>query len=455
MNKEKLHIHLIGIGGVGMSAIAFILLDLGYKISGSDIIPSKITAKLVDKGATFYKGHNKENIQGANLVVVSSAIAETNPEIKEAEDKNVTIIKRAEMLSDIMNKKSGIAIAGTHGKTTTTSMVGLLLEKAGFDPTVIVGGEGNNIKGNAKFGLGEYIVAEADESDGTFLKLNPHIAVITNIEDDHMEYYEKMENILKYFRKFSNKINDNGRVILCKDCKNVQKLLKNCRKNFITYGISEQADFMAKEIIFNKLSSKSKIYYKNKKMGELHLNIPGNHNILNALASVVVAKEIGIDFKEIAEILRDFKGVKRRMEIVSDINSEMLIIDDYAHHPTEIVATLSALRNSWKDRRLIAVFQPHRFTRTKLLAEKFGKAFFDANYVIVNDIYAANEPPIAGISGETIFNEIKKNNHKHVKYIPSKNNILRYLNKNVQPGDIVITMGAGDVWTISRELAKQ
>lgn len=455
MNKKKLHIHLIGIGGSGMSGLASILLDLGYRISGSDIMPSKITKRLTDKGATIFKGHSRDNIKGVNLVVVSSAIPESNPEIEGAIKENIKIIKRAEMLAKIMEHKYGIAVAGTHGKTTTTSMISLLLEKSGFDPTVIIGGEVNDIQGNAKLGFGRCVVAEADESDGSFLKLNPSLVVVTNIEDDHLDHYKNLENVLKDFKKFINKIPDNGSVILCKDCENIRGLIKDYKKRYITYGISLDADIMAKEIELNKLNSKSQIYWRNKKMGELYLNVAGHHNILNALAAIAVAKELGMNFIEIAEILEAYQGVQRRMEVVINIDDEILIMDDYAHHPTEIKVTLNAIKHSWKNRRIIVVFQPHRYTRTKLLAEKFGKVFFDADRVIINDVYAANEPPILGISGRTIFNEIKKANHSHLKYIPSKNNTIDYLYENIQPGDIIITMGAGDVWTISQKLAKK
>lgn len=455
MNEEKLHIHLIGIGGAGMSGLASILLDLGYKISGSDIISSKITKRLADKGAVVFQGHDKNNIEGADLIVISSAISESNPEIRGAIEKDIKVIKRAEMLAKIMENKYGIAIAGTHGKTTTTSMISLLLEKSGFDPTVIVGGEANNIHGNAKLGFGRYVVAEADESDGSFLKLNPSLGVVTNIEDDHLDYYKNIENVLKGFKTFINRVPDDGSVILCKDCENVRRLIKDYRKKYITYGIFTEADIIAKEIKLNRLNSKSQIYWQNKKMGELCLNVPGYHNVLNALAAIAVAKGLGMDFIKIAEILETYQGVQRRMEIIANLDDEILIMDDYAHHPTEIRVTLNAIRQSWKNRRIIVVFQPHRYTRTKLLAEKFGKVFFDADRVIINNVYSANEPSILGISGKTIFNEIKKTNHKHIKYIPSKNDTLNYLYEIIQFGDIIITMGAGDVWTISQELAKQ
>ncbi|GAI97917.1 unnamed protein product, partial [marine sediment metagenome] len=277
----------------------------------------------------------------------------------------------------------------------------------GFDPTVVVGGELNNFKNNAKLGKGNHIIVEADESDGSFLELNPHMAIVTNIEDDHLDHYKNMENILKDFRKFISKIPDNGQVILCKDCDNAKELVKQYGRNYISYGIFNKADLMAKDIELDKLNSKSKIYWQGEKIGELYLKVAGYHNILNALAAIVVARELGISFTEIAKILETFQGVHRRMEIITNLDDKILIIDDYAHHPTEIKITLSALRSSWQNRRIIAIFQPHRYSRTKLLAEKFGKVFFDADCVIINDIYSANELPISGISGETIFKEIE------------------------------------------------
>ena len=455
MNEKKLHIHFIGVGGSGMSGLASILLDSGHKISGSDIVTSKITKRLTDKGATIFKGHNKDNVEGADLIVVSSAIPESNSEISGARDRKITIIKRAKMLARLMDNKYGIAIAGTHGKSTTASMISLLLERSGFDPTVVVGGELNNFKNNAKLGKGNHIVVEADESDGSFLELNPQMAIVTNIEDDHLDHYENMENILKDFRKFINNVPDNGRIILCRDCDNVKELVKQYERSYISYGISTEADLMAKDIELDKLNSKSKIYWQGEKIGDLYLKVAGYHNILNALAAIAVSLVLGISFTEIAKTLDTFQGVHRRMEIVTITDDNILIIDDYAHHPTEIKATLSSLKNSWQDRRIIAVFQPHRYSRTKLLAKKFGQAFFDADCVIINDIYSANESPISGISGETIFREIKKTHHRQIKYLPSKDDILIYLYEMIKPGDIIITMGAGDIWTVGYELAKQ
>ncbi len=455
MDEKKMHIHFIGIGGSGMSGLASILLDSGYKVSGSDIESSKITSRLADKGAIIFKGHNENNVENADLVVISSAIHESNPEIKGAKNRKITMIKRAEMLARVMDNKYGIAVAGTHGKSTTASMISLLLEKGGFDPTVVVGGEQNNFKSNAKLGKGNHIVVEADESDGSFLELNPRMAVVTNIEDDHLDHYKNMENILKDFKKFIDKVPNNGRVILCKDCVNIKGLAKQYERNYVSYGIFTEADLMAKDIELDKLNSKSKIYWQGERIGELYLKVAGYHNILNALAAIAVARELGMNFMEITKILETFQGVHRRMEIIANLDDKILILDDYAHHPTEIKATLSALKSGWQDRRIIAVFQPHRYSRTKLLAEKFGKAFFDADCVIINDIYSANESPISGISGETIFKEVNKSNHRKVKYLPSKEEILSYLSEIVRPGDIIITMGAGDIWTVGQELAEQ
>ncbi len=455
MDEKKIHIHLVGIGGSGMSGLASILLDSGYEVSGSDIASSKITNRLANKGAIIFKGHNENNVENTDLVVISSAIPESNPEIKGAKNRKITVIRRAEMLARFMNNKYGIAVAGTHGKSTTASMISLLLEKSGLDPTVVVGGELNNFKNNAKLGQGNHIVVEADESDGSFLELNPQMAIVTNIEDDHLDHYENMENILKDFKRFIDKVPDNGRTILCRDCDNVRGLEVQYGKPYVSYGIFAEADLMAKDIELDKLSSKSKIYWQGEKLGELYLKAAGYHNILNALATVAVGRELGISFKKITEILETFQGVHRRMEIIANLDDKILILDDYAHHPTEVKATLNALKESWQNRRIIAVFQPHRYSRTKFLAEKFGKAFFDADYVVINDIYSANEPPISGISGKTVYREIKKSNHRQLKYFSLKNDILNYLSEIAQPGDIIITMGAGDIWTVGQQLAEQ
>ena len=391
MIEKKLHIHFIGIGGIGMSGLASILLDLGYKISGSDLINSKITRRLVEKGATIFKGHNRSNIEGADLIVISTAIPQSNPEVKGALEKNIRVIRRAEMLAKIVENKYLIAISGTHGKTTTTSMISLLLEKGGFDPLVLVGGEVDNIRGNAKLGFGKYAVAEADESDGSFLKLNPFLAVVTNIEDDHLDYYENLENISKDFKTFISRVPDDGRVVLCKDCENARRLMSDCRKKFITYAISADADIVAKEIKLDILSSESQIYWQNKKMGKLRLNVPGYHNISNALAAISVAKELGMKFSEIVEILKTYQAVERRMEIIANLDNGILVLDDYAHHPTQIRGVLRAARRRYGERRLVAVWEPHTFSRIRALREEFMTSFGVADQVLVMPIYAARE----------------------------------------------------------------
>jgi len=456
VNQNKEHIHFIGIGGAGMSGLASILLDLDYKVSGSDIKASKITKRLEDKGATIFYSHHQDHIKGADLLVISTAISQDNPEIQAARTQNIRVIRRAEMLAQIVENKKLIAVSGTHGKTTTTSMISLILERGGFDPLIVVGGEVINFGGNAKMGGGSYAIAEADESDGSFLKLNPFLAVVTNIEDDHLDYYGNMENASRDFSQFINKISDNGFAVLCKDCQNICELIKYCKKKIITYGVYTEADIVAKEVELKVLSSTSQVYWGKKKLGELHLNVSGYHNISNALASIAVTRELGMDFEKVASILETFAGVERRMQIVAQLNEEILVMDDYAHHPTEIRVTLRAIKESWQDRRIIVVFQPHRYTRTKILAHKFGEVFEDADKVIINDIYSANEPPIFGITGKTIFDQVvKANGHSDLRYIPEKSATLEYLTKVIKPRDIIITMGAGDVWMIGRELIKK
>lgn len=453
LNQNKKHIHFVGVGGAGMSGLASILLDLDYKISGSDLKVSKITKRLEEKGATIFYQHHPDNIRGANLVVISTAISSDNLEVQAAKKQKIRVIRRAEMLARLVEGKKLIAISGTHGKTTTTSMISLILEKAGLDPLIIVGGEVNNLGGNAKIGRGNYAIAEADESDGSFLKLNPYLAVITNIEDDHLDYYGNMENVYRDFNQFLNKISDNGFAVLCKDCKNVCELIKNCRKKIITYGLDSDADLVAKEVEFKVLSSTSQVYWRKKKLGKLYLNLSGYHNISNALASIAVSLELGIDFEKIVHILQTFSGVERRMQIIAQLDNEIMLMDDYAHHPTEIKVTLKAIKEGWKNRRIIVIFQPHRYTRTKILAHKFGEVFEDADQVIINDIYSANELPISGISGKTIFDQVvRANGHSCLRYIPDQDSTLEYLTTVIQSGDIIVTMGAGDVWKIGREL---
>lgn len=457
MNMEGKRIHFIGIGGTGMSGIASILLDLGCKISGSDLQSTIITKRLTNKGAMIFKGHHGSHITGANLVVISSAINEENKELIAARENNIEIIPRAEMLSRIMQQKYRIAVSGTHGKTTTTSMISLILERMNLDPTIAIGGEVNDIGGNAKLGKGDYVVVEADESDGSFLLLNPNIAIVTNIENDHLDYFTSIGKTIESFEKFINKVPDDGCIIFGYDCSNSRHIIKkNIPGNkLISYGFHKDAQIRAANTSFIENTSLSDIYYKNEKLGTLTLNIPGYHNISNALAAISTAMKLGINFEDVKEILYHFKGVKRRQEIIANFNKRIMIIDDYGHHPSEIKATLKAIRKGWPKRRIVAVFQPHRYSRTKLLLEQFGNAFQDSDIVIVNDIYPANEKPIPGVSAELVYQEIKNYKKENAHYFPGKKETISFLINMISNGDIVITLGAGDVWKVGKELANE
>lgn len=457
MNIEGKHIHFIGIGGTGMSGIASILLDLGYSISGSDLQSTIVTKRLTSKGAMIYKGHDGSHISGANLVVISSAINEENQEVIEAKKKKIEIIPRAEMLSRIMHQNHRIAVAGTHGKTTTTSMISLILEKMNLDPTIAIGGEVNDIGGNAKLGKGDYVVVEADESDGSFLLLNPNIAIVTNIENDHLDYYNSIGKTIESFERFINKVPENGCVIYGNDCPNARQIVKKhlSSQQIISYGFHSDSQIRAMNCILDKNTSTSEIYYKKEKLGSLKLNIPGYHNISNAMAAIATGIKLDIKFNNIKEILFHFRGVKRRQEIIADYEGKLMIIDDYAHHPSEIKATLEAIRKGWPNRRIIAVFQPHRYSRTKFLLEEFGNAFYNADIVVVNDIYSANEKPLPGISAELVYQKIKDYKKEKVFYCPEKEKAISFLEDIVADGDIVMTLGAGDVWKIGKEFAKK
>jgi len=457
MNIEGKRVHFIGIGGTGMSGIASILLDLGYEISGSDLQSTIVTRRLSNKGAMIYRGHDGSHITGANLVVISSAINEENQELIAAKQNNIEIIPRAEMLSRIMQQNHRIAISGTHGKTTTTSMISLILERMNMDPTIAIGGEVNDIGGNAKLGKGDYIVVEADESDGSFLLLNPNMAIITNIENDHLDYFTNLGKTLESFKEFIYKVPDDGYIIFGYDCLNTRQLIKkqDFKKRVISFGFDQQADLKAVNPCLLKNSSTSDIYYKKEKLGVLQLNIPGYHNISNALAAIAAAMDLGVKFTDIKKILFQFRGVKRRQELIANFDETLMIIDDYGHHPSEIKATLEGISKGWPGRRIITVFQPHRYSRTKLLLEQFGTAFRDADMVIVNDIYSANEMPIPGISSELVYDRVRKHKKNNVYYLPGKKETIPFLVDHISQGDIVITMGAGDVWKIGRELSRQ
>lgn len=434
-----------------MSGIAKVLLEMGYMVSGSDLSQSETTLKLEKIGAKVFKGHDSSNIEGAEAIVVSTAIPETNPELKAAREKGLKVFHRAEIVAELMSSKKGIAIAGAHGKTTTTSMVAVMLEHGGMDPTVIVGGELDYLKGNAKLGIGDYLVAEADESDGSFLKFLPEIAVITNIENDHMDFYGTMENVLNTFDTFlQNLPRENGLAILCVDNEYVHNMAKTLNRNFISYAIDGDAEYTARNIHTQGSTTIYDVYHKDERLGAIKINVPGRHNVQNSLASVIVGLHVGMDFEQIANGLSNFYGAKRRFQTKAKVNG-IWVVDDYAHHPTEIVSTLQAARQT-EPNRLICVFQPHRYSRTQLLKREFGGSFSACDILILTDVYSAGETPIPGVSGSTIRDEVEKQTNKQVVYIPEKEKIAKYLAQIIEVGDLVITMGAGNIYQVGEEL---
>ncbi|MEK6677921.1 MAG: UDP-N-acetylmuramate--L-alanine ligase [Nitrospirota bacterium] len=453
MFKKIKHIHFVGIGGIGMSGIAEVLLNLGYKVSGSDMNLSDTTKHLQDSGAFIYKGHAASNIEGADVVVISSAVSQENEEVKAAKKLLIPVIPRAEMLAELMRLKYGIAVAGAHGKTTTTSIIATVLVRGNIDPTVVIGGKLNSFGTNAKLGQGDFLVAEADESDGSFLKLSPTIAVVTTIDEEHLDYYKNLDAIKKAFLSFINKVPFYGLAVLCLDDKNIQDIIPSVEKRYVTYGFSAQADFAAKDIELKGFESSFKVINRGKELGRFKLNMPGLHNVYNALSAVAVGLELEIDIDAIKKAFAEFSGVQRRFQVKGEIN-DVMVVDDYGHHPTEIKATLAAAKSGW-DKRTIVIFQPHRYTRTKDLMKDFATAFYQADVLILTDIYAAGETPIEGVTGERLYETIKGHGHKEVMFIKNKNEIPDYVFKMLKKDDIVITLGAGDVYKIGGEIVER
>ncbi len=447
------NIHFVGIGGIGMSGIAEVLLNLGYHISGSDLKETEVTRRLRSLGCEISYGHRKENLREADVVVISSAIRQKNPEVEAAEERLIPVIPRAEMLAELMRMKVGIAIAGTHGKTTTTSLISTVLAAGGLDPTVVIGGRLNSLGSNARLGQGEFLVAEADESDGSFLKLMPTIAVVTNIDPEHLDFYKGIEEIKESFLSFLEKIPFFGLAVLCLDHPNIQSLLPRLKKRFATYGLTTQADFQAKEIAFEGLSTSFDVVHHRRGIGRLSLRMPGIHNVYNALATLATAFELDIPFRVVQETLREFGGIQRRFQIKGE-KKGILIVDDYGHHPVEIMATLKAARTGW-GKRIIAVFQPHRYTRTQALFKDFLTAFYDADVLILTDIYPAGEDRIEGVESKALFEGLREYSHKDVSYLADKGQIVEHLLRILSPGDLVITLGAGDIWQVSEELVQR
>ncbi len=453
MYKKEYHILFVGIGGIGMSGIAELLINLRYKVSGSDIAQSEITKRLEKLGAKIYNLHHKDNIANPDVVVYSSAVSFDNPEIVQAKKQSIPIIPRAEMLAELMRLKYSIAVAGAHGKTTTTAITSWVLQKGGLDPTIVIGGKLNTIGTNAILGKGDYIVAEADESDGSFLKISPTISIITNIDEDHLDYYQDINDIKETFIQFIEKIPFYGLTILCADNPNIKAIMPAIKRRHTTYGINTKADITASDITFKGDQTQFIVYNKKEKLGKVSLNLAGIHNVYNALAAIAVGLELEIPFNTIKEALTTVPKVGRRLEIKGVLNNA-IIIDDYGHHPTEIETTLNAAKTVWKNKKLIIIFQPHRYSRTKLLFNNFKQAFFNADKLIIIPIYSAGEKQIKEVNSKNLCQSISKAGHNDAIYIENKEETISYLKKTLTPDDILITLGAGDVWKIGEALLK-
>ena len=452
MFKNIKKVHFVGIGGIGMSGIAEILWNQGFEISGSDKSLSEVTDRLEKLGIKIYEGHSADNLKDVDVLVYSSAVTPDNPEVKAAVERKIPVIKRSEMLAETMRMKYGIGIAGTHGKTTTTSMVGLTLTEGGIDPTIIVGGKLSSLGGtNARLGNGDFIVVEADEFDRSFLKLTPTIAALTTLESDHLDTYKDLDDIKSAFVEFASKVPFYGFVVLCLDEPALQDIIPQINKKIITYGTTAQADVRAIDITQDKFLTSYSVKYFGKDLGKITLKVPGEHNVKNSLVAVIIGTELGIDFNIIKKALESFTGVYRRFEV--KYNEEILVVDDYAHHPTETSATLKAIRAGW-NRRLVAVFQPHLYSRTRDFYQEFGRSFLNSDVFVCTDVYPAREEPIPGVTGELIAEATRKFGHKNVHYIADKKNIPAFLNEIKKESDIIITMGAGDIWKFGEQFVE-
>jgi UDP-N-acetylmuramate--alanine ligase len=451
MFKRYQHIHFVGIGGIGMSGIAEVLLTMGYRVTGSDTKRSEAIERLEELGAKVFVGHHADNVAGAHVVVYSSAVSTDNVEVVEARARQVPAIPRAEMLAELMRLKYGIAVAGTHGKTTTTSLVAAVLAEGSFDPTVVVGGRVVSLGTNARLGQGEFLVAEADESDGSFLKLSPTIAVVTTIDAEHLDYWGSLERIKEGFLTFINKVPFYGAAVLCLDQPDIQLLIPRVEKRIITYGLESSADLTARHVVLDGMTSRFEVVHRGTALGPCTLNVPGRHNVLNALAAIGVGLDLEIPFETIRKAISEFSGVQRRFQIRGEARG-VLVVDDYGHHPAEIRATLAAAKAGF-DRRVIALFQPHRYSRTLHLRQEFLVALNQADILFVMDIYPAGEAPIAGVTARDLADSIRAHGHREVLYVGSdRARILEALTEVCRPGDLALTLGAGDVGQLGREL---
>ncbi|MBN2374323.1 UDP-N-acetylmuramate--L-alanine ligase [bacterium] len=453
MHPKLKRVHMVGIGGIGMCGIAEVLHNLGYQVTGSDLKDSPIVRRLRGLGIPIQIGHTEKNVNGAQVVVYSSAVSDQNLEIKAARSAMIPVIKRAEMLAELMRIKYGIAIAGSHGKTTTTSMAASILARGGLDPTIVIGGRLDSIGSTAKLGQGEYLVAEADESDGSFLRLSPTIAVVTNIDAEHLDFYKDIGNIKDAFLKFVERVPFYGLICMCPDQKIIQELIPKVTKRCLTYGLRSQCDLQAKDIWTEGMNSRFDAVYQGEDLGPVELSVPGIHNIYNALAAILVAIDLEIPFLVIQMALKFFNGPDRRFQVKARIG-DLMVVDDYGHHPTEIKATLKAAKKGW-GKRVICVFQPHRYTRTRFLLEDFATSFYDADTVVVTDIYPAGEKPMPGVDAGLIFEALKGHGHRDVHYIPDVEEIPGFLKDITGPGDMVLTLGAGDIWKVGERFAEE
>ena len=452
MFRGRAHrLHFVGIGGIGMSGIAEVLINLNYDVHGSDLKKSPVTERLSAMGATISVGHKAEHVQDADVVVISTAVPKDNPEVVAARENGIPVIRRAEMLAELMRMKYGIAVAGTHGKTTTTSLAATILAEGGVDPTVVIGGKLKSISSNARLGEGEYLVAEADESDGSFLKLMPTIAVVTNIDPEHLDHWKGgIDQIVDAFVDFVNKVPFYGCSVLCLDHPTVQASLPRIEKRYLTYGTTRQADYCASNIQIQDGRMHFDVSRYGTELGHVRLNMIGLHNVLNSLAAIAVADEIGVDFADSIKALESFEGIGRRFEHKGEVN-DILVVDDYAHHPEEVRATLGAARDAF-DRRIVVAFQPHRYSRTRNLLADFSTCFNCSDVLFVSDIYAAGEAPIEGVSSEGLVDAVRAHGHHDVRYSGSVDETTGALKAIVKPGDLVITLGAGSIWNCGEDL---
>ena len=446
---------MVGIGGIGMSSIAEVLLNRGYRVTGSDLQLSEVTDRLISLGAVIHEGHASENVQDTDVVVYSSAVAlKENPETVEAERLRIPTIPRSVMLGELMRMQFGVGISGTHGKTTTTSMVGLVVAEGGFDPTIIVGGKVAVFGSNAVVGEGNVIVIEADEYDRTFLRLTPALAVITNIEAEHLDTYRDLDDIKQAFTQFANSVPFFGAAVLCLDDPIVQEIVSRIDRRIITYGMSRQAEIRTDKFWQDGVVTRFHVLCRNRSLGEIALHAPGRYNVRNALAAVAVGIELEIDFEKIRAGIGRFTGVQRRFQKKGEA-AGVTVVDDYAHHPTEITATLEAAHEMWPDKRIIAVFQPHLYTRTRDFMDDFAKAFFNADMLVLTDVYAAREAPIDGVNGKMLADLARQYGHRNVHYVADRKEVAGFLAGKVREGDAVVTMGAGDIWRCGGALLEE